>query len=128
MPPAAKQPIKRPAIEARVSPISWSKMATYGNNPWMKMASRNTAAKQTLARGSANTPWKFATTAARLNGGGANFVLRSAQNANTETARENVPRIAKTPRQPNRSPITPAIEAPSTLAVSAIPRRRAIAT
>src|SRR6188474_2480946 len=53
MPPTAKQPIRRPAIEARVSPISLSKMATYGNNPWMKMASRNTAAKQTLARGSA---------------------------------------------------------------------------
>ena len=39
-----------------------------------------------------------------------------------------MPRIAKTPRQPNRSPITPAIEAPSTLAVSAMPRSRAIAT
>ena len=39
-----------------------------------------------------------------------------------------MPRIANTPRQPNRSPITPAIEAPSTLAVSAMPSSRAIAT
>ena len=56
-----------------------------------------TAAKQTLARGSANTPLKFAMTAARLKGGfGGTGRLRNDQNASSDTASENVPRMAKT--------------------------------
>ena len=72
----------------------------------MKIASRNTAPKQTLARGSAKMLRKFAITAARLNGGGAGKVLlRNAQKARSDTASENVPRMPKTARQPNRSPM-----------------------
>ena len=91
---------------------------TYGNMPKMKIASRNTAPKQTLARGSAKMPRKLAITAARLNGGGfgqVDVAKRPERQRSTPTS-ENSPRIANTPRQPNRSPITPAIEAPSTIA------------
>ena len=41
--------------------------------------------------------------------------LRKAKNAMIATARPNSPSTPNTPRQPNRSPMTPAIEAPSTL-------------
>ena len=95
----------------------------------MKIASRNTAPKHTFARGSATMSRKFAITAARLNGGGfGSVVLRNAKKAVSATASENAPSRPNTARQPMRSPMMPAIEAPSTLAVSAMPRSRAIAT
>jgi hypothetical protein len=95
----------------------------------MKTASKNTDAKQTLARGSAKMLRKLASTAARLKGAGAGVATpRKAKNATIATINPNAPRIAKTPRQPNTSPITPAIEAPTTLPVSPTASNRPIAT
>src|SRR5262249_2965881 len=85
----------------------------------MKIASKNTEPKHTLARGSAKMLRKFASTAARLN-----FVLgaaatpRKAKNATIVTISPNAPRMAKTPRQPKASPITPEMVEPMTLPVS----------
>ena len=63
----AKVAIKSPAMEARASPLATSSSATYGNRPWMKMASKKTDPKHTLARGSAKMLRKFASTTARSN-------------------------------------------------------------
>src|SRR4029450_80494 len=51
---------------------------------------------------------------------------RKAKNAGMATINPNAPRIAKTPRQPNTSPITPAIEAPTRLPVSPTAGNRTI--
>src|SRR3954449_11983266 len=88
-PPTAKAAIKRPAIDARVSPIARRRSATYGNSPWMKIASKNTDMKHTLARGSAKMLRKLAMTAARLKGAGGGVTTpRNATNAAT-VATEN---------------------------------------
>ena len=95
----------------------------------MKIASKNTEMKHTLARGSAKMLRKFAITAARLNGAGGGVTTpRKAKNAVTVTIEPNAPRIANTPRQPKMSPITPAIEAPMRLPVSPTASSRPIAT
>ena len=74
----------------------------------MKIASKNTETKHTLARGSAKMLRKLAITAARLNGAGGGVTTpRKAKNATIVTIDPNRPRMANTPRQPSRSPITP---------------------
>ena len=72
---------------------------------------------------------KLAMTAARLNGAGGGVTTpRKAKNAATVAIDPNAPRIANTPRQPKKSPITPAIDAPMRLPVSPTASSRPIAT
>ena len=95
----------------------------------MKTASKNTDVKQTLARGSAKMPRKLPSTAARLKAAGrAVTTPRKARNAIIVTINPNRPRMAKTPRQPNKSPITPAMDEPMRLPVSPTASSRPIAT
>src|SRR5215468_1212820 len=95
----------------------------------MKTASKNTDVKQTLARGSAKMLRKLAIIAARSKGAGGGVATpRKAKNATMVTINPNEPRIANTPRQPNMSPITPAIEEPTTLLVRATASNRLMAT
>ena len=92
-------------------------------------ASKNTAPKQTLARGSANTLRKPAGTAAKRNGTGfATATPRKAKNARIATLNPNSPSTTKMPRQPNRSAITPEMEAPRRLPVKPTASSRPIAT
>src|SRR5262249_32682643 len=82
----------------------------------MNTASKKTDVKQTLARGSAKMSRKLAITAARLKrAGGGVITPRKANNAAIATINPNAPRIANTPRQPSRSPMTPAMEEPTRL-------------
>src|SRR6266700_3392061 len=93
------------------------------------MDSKNTDVKQTLARGSAKIPRKLAITAARLKrAGGCVTTPRKAKNAAIVTINPNEPRIANTPRQPSRSPMTPAMEEPTRLPVRPTASSRPIAT
>ena len=67
----------------------------------MKIASKNTEMKQTLARGSAKMLRKLAITAARLNGAGGGVTTpRKAKKAAMVTIDPNEPSMANTPRQP----------------------------
>ncbi len=76
----------------------------------MKIASKNTAAKHTLARGSAKMLRKLAQHGRPIERRRRARVAtpRNAKNAMTATTSPNSPRMANTPRQPSRSPITPA--------------------
>src|SRR5262245_45361793 len=82
-----------------------------------------------LARGSAKMLRKLVITAARWKGAGGGVTTpRKAKNATMVTINPNEPRIANTPRQPNMSPITPAIDEPTTLPVRATASSRLMAT
>ena len=84
----------------------------------MKIASKNTDPKHTLARGSAKMLRKLAMTAAPVERRGWLGVTtpRNAKNAATVAIDPNSAEHANTPRQPKKSPITPAIEAPNEIA------------
>src|SRR5262245_58141835 len=72
---------------------------------------------------------EIAITAARLNGAdGGVTTPRKAKNAAIVTIDPNNPRIANTPRQPSRSPMTPAMDEPTRLPVRPTASSRPIAT
>ena len=83
------------------------------------MPSKNTELKQTFARGSANTLRNPAATAVRLKGLDFGVLKpRKAKKAITATIAPKPPIEKNTPRQPSRSPITPASTAPIRFPVS----------
>src|ERR1700730_17231153 len=120
---------QKPGDGGACLPARDSSSATYGKRPWMKMASKKTDPKHTLARGSAKMLRKIASTTARSNDACCcGTTARSAKKAAIATPKENRLSAPKTPRQPNRSPITPEIEAPTRFPVSATASSRPIAT
>ena len=125
----AKVAIKSPAMEARASPLATSSSASIRKEAVDDDGLEKHRPKHTFARGSAKMLRKFASTTARSNDACCcGTTARSAKKAAIATPNENRLSAPKTPRQPNRSPITPEIEAPTKFPVSATASSRPIAT